>query len=95
MMDTTRIKKISSHLIRAQQAESEGEDKNELRYLLFAAQDTAELLEMWYNDRMDYATAMAYAESLEQTVARIKMLIGAAGDCDDGSTASRERRRGE
>ena len=75
MMDTTRIKNISSYIIRAQAAEREGEDKEELRHLLFAAQDIAELLEMWYNNRMDDATAMSYAESLEQTTARIKVLI--------------------
>ncbi len=76
MMDSTRIKNISSYLIRAQAAEREGEDKEELRHLLFAAQEISELLEMWYNDRMDHATAMSYVESLEQTVARIKVLIG-------------------
>lgn len=75
MKDAERIKKISSHFIRAQQAESAGEDKEELRHLLFAAQEISELLEMWYNDRMDDATAISYAESLAQTAARIKMLI--------------------
>jgi hypothetical protein len=44
MMDAARIKNISSNYIRAQQAESDGDDRAELRYLLFAAQDIAELL---------------------------------------------------
>ena len=74
--DATRIKNISSHYIRAQQAECEGEDREELRHLLFAAQDIAELLEAWVNDRMEHSMAASYAESLCHSAARIQELIG-------------------
>lgn len=73
--DATRIKNISSNYIRAQRAESEGNDRDELRHLLFAAQDIAELLEAWVSDRMDVSMATSYAESLCHSAARIKELI--------------------
>lgn len=71
----TQIAHISSNYIRAQQAEGEGDDRAELRHLLFAAQDISKILEEWQNNQMDYAMAVSYADSLHHTTTRIKELI--------------------
>lgn len=73
--DATRIKNISSNYIRAQQAEREGDDRTELRLLLFAVQDISVLLKAWHTDRRDAAMAISYAKSLHNTTARIQTLI--------------------
>ena len=75
MNDATRIKNISSNYIRAQQAEREGDDRSELRHLLFALQDISVLLKEWHTDRRDAAMAISYAKSLHNTTARIQTLI--------------------
>ena len=75
MSDGTRIKNISSNYIRAQQAEREGDDRTELRLLLFAVQDISVLLKAWHTDRRDAAMAISYAKSLHNTTARIQTLI--------------------
>lgn len=73
--DATRIKNISSNYIRAQQAEREGDDRSELRLLLFTVQDISVLLKAWHTDRRDAAMAISYAKSLHNTTARIQTLI--------------------
>ena len=73
--DATRIKNISSNYIRAQQAEREGDDRTELRLLLFTVQDISVLLKEWHTDRRDAAMAISYAKSLHNTTARIQTLI--------------------
>ena len=77
LTDATRIRiaHISSNYIRAQQAEGEGDDRAELRHLLFAAQDISKILEEWQNNQMDDAMAVSYADSLHHTTTRIKELI--------------------
>jgi len=75
MDDTHRIKNISSNYIRARQAESEGDDRSELRLLLLAVQDISMLLKAWHTDRRDAAMAISYAKSLHNTTARIQTLI--------------------
>jgi hypothetical protein len=81
--DATRIKNILSYFIRAQRAESEGNDREELRHLLFAVQDISELLEARVNNRMESSMATSYAESLCHCAARIKELIEKK-DTNDG-----------
>jgi hypothetical protein len=73
--DATRIKNISSNYIRAHQAEREGDDRTELRLLLFTVQDISVLLKAWHTDRRDAAMAISYAKSLHNTTARIQTLI--------------------
>lgn len=71
------IKGISSSLVRAKAAERDGNCKGELRYLLFAAQETLCLLTKWYNDKLDDEVARPYAESLCHTATRVSELIAA------------------
>ena len=77
MNDATRIliKNISSNHIRAQQAETEGDDRAELRHLLFAAQDIPKILRAWQNNQIDDVMAVSYADSLTHTASAIKGLI--------------------
>jgi len=76
MMDaTTLIKNMSSNNIRALQAESEGNDRDELRHLLFAAEDISKLLRMWRFAQQNESMAMTYSKSLHHTTARIEELI--------------------
>lgn len=78
---TTLIKNISSNYIRAQQAELDGNDKVELKYLLFAVQDIIQLLKQWNYDlamcdtEIDNTTARKYAESLHHSAERIRELV--------------------
>ena len=71
----TRISHISSNYIRAQQAKGKGDDRAELRYILFAAQDITQLLGAWQDDQIDDSMAVSYADSLVHTASAIKELI--------------------
>lgn len=75
MMDTTRAQNISCNIGRAAQHEIEGDSKSELRFLLFAAQDIAEILEAFHNGRMDTPTAKWHAVQLDRISKRIRELI--------------------
>lgn len=87
--NATRIKNISSNYIRARQAENEGNDRDELRHLLFAAQEVAELLAAFVSGRREHSMiATGYAESLCRCTARIQELIKKK-ESEDGNDETR------
>lgn len=67
-----RIKAISSAYARADTASKEGNDVDELRYLLYAVSDISGLLLLKFDDRIDDCTAYEYAESLFSSAERVK-----------------------
>ena len=75
MMDPTRIKNISANFMRAQQSETDGDSRRELRHLLFAAQDIIELLKAPRTGDKDDVIARQYAESLIHTSLTIERLL--------------------
>jgi len=75
MTETTRIKHISSNNIRAQQANTEGAGRRELKYHLSVAEDICKLLQIWHMLQCSKSLAMTYAKSLHSTTERIKELI--------------------
>jgi len=79
MTETTLTKHISSNYIRAQQSNTEGDGRRELKYLLFAAEDTCKLLRIWHMTQHNESLAMTYAKSLCHTTQRIKELVDEGG----------------
>ena len=79
MTETSLTKHISSNNIRAQQANTEGDGRRELRHLLFAVEDTCKLLRIWHMTQHNESLAMTHAKSLHHTTARIKELIDEGG----------------
>ena len=75
MMDPTRIKNISANFMRAQQSETDGDSRRELRYLLFAAQDIVEILKEPRTTDKDAVIARQYADSLIHTSITIERLL--------------------
>ena len=75
MMNQTRIKNISSNYMRAQQSAADGDSRRELRHLLFAVQDTTEILKDPRIGDKDAVIARQYAESLINTSIRIERLL--------------------
>ena len=75
MMDPTRIKNISANFMRAQQSETDGDSRRELRHLLFAAQDIVEILKEPCTTDKDAVIARQYADSLIHTSITIERLL--------------------
>lgn len=71
-----RIKDISSAYARADAASREGNDADELKYLLYAVQDISGLLLLKFDDRIDDCTSYEYATSLESSAQKIKKIFG-------------------
>lgn len=78
-VDPDRITKISSNFMRAQQAEDSNDERRELRHLLWAASDMADLLQDLRSKQkypVDYPDMRkSYAVSLHHTAARIMELV--------------------
>lgn len=70
-----RIKDISSAYARADAASREGNDVDELKYLLYAVNDISGLLLLKFDDRIDDQTAHEYAASLENSGHRIREIF--------------------
>lgn len=75
MTERTLTNHISSNYIRAQQAQSEGDDRVELKHLLLAAEDICKLLLIWHMLQLPDPLAAGYAASAHDSTARIKELI--------------------
>ena len=75
MMDTTRIKKISSNFVRAQQSKVDGDSTREMYHLLSAAQDITELLKAPRTSDKDVVIARQYADSLVNTSIAIERIL--------------------
>lgn len=71
-----RIKYITSAYIRADAARAEGDNAEDLKYLLYAVQDISGLLILTFDNQIDNVTAVEYATSIESSVQRIGEIFG-------------------